>query len=240
MSDQPILEQNAKTALPLKEAIAYLAEKFPLCFFAEGTVKPLKIGLFQDLVDALVGDEKLSKTQLRHVLRAYTSNWRYLHACSEVGAVRVDLAGNPAGEIDAQQAEHAAQTLAISKEAYNKRREEQRQAKAQEKKELTPEQKAERKAYFQQKAREENAKKRAEQKAKRSEKAPKNRPAKVVNQAENLTALTAQEIQKGQAVKVKVGNSVQAATVLGFEKADVRVQLQSGLTLNVNVEHLFA
>ena len=38
---------------PIKEVIAYLAEKFPLCFITEGEVKPLKIGLFQDLAEAL-------------------------------------------------------------------------------------------------------------------------------------------------------------------------------------------
>ena len=41
-----------------KEIIAYLAEKFPLCFILEGEAKPLKIGLFQDLAKALQDDER--------------------------------------------------------------------------------------------------------------------------------------------------------------------------------------
>ena len=45
-------------------------EKFPLCFIAEGEAKPLKIGLFQDLAEALKDDEHVSKTQLR---QAFTS-----------------------------------------------------------------------------------------------------------------------------------------------------------------------
>ena len=83
-----------------KEIIAYLAEKFPLCFALDGEAKPIKIGLFQDLAEALQDDPRVSKTQLRHALRQYTSNWRYLHSCRE-GAVRVDLYGNPAGVLEA-------------------------------------------------------------------------------------------------------------------------------------------
>ena len=44
-----------------KEIIAYLAEKFPLCFSLEGEAKPLKIGLFQDLSETLKDDERVSK-----------------------------------------------------------------------------------------------------------------------------------------------------------------------------------
>ena len=91
-----------------------LAEKFPLCFILEGEAKPLKIGLFQDLAEALEDDERVSKTQLRQALRQYTSNWRYLHGCRE-GAVRVDLQGNPAGVLEAEHVTHAAQQLGRAK-----------------------------------------------------------------------------------------------------------------------------
>lgn len=152
MSEQQ-LETQQKTALPLKEVIAYLCEKFPNCFIAEGEAKPLKIGLFQELAAALEGDEKVSKTSLRQALRNYTMSWRYLHACRD-GAVRVGLSGEEAGVVDTQQAEHAAQTLAEAKAAYAQRRAEA--AKEQ--------RKVQRKEFFKQKAREENAKKRSESK----------------------------------------------------------------------------
>ncbi|WP_239493878.1 RNA chaperone ProQ [Pasteurella multocida] len=97
-----------------KEVIAYLVEKFPLCFSLEGEAKPLKIGLFQDLAEALQDDERVSKTQLRQALRAYTSNWRYLHGC-KAGAERVDLQGNACGILEQEHAEHAAQQLAEAK-----------------------------------------------------------------------------------------------------------------------------
>jgi len=104
-----------------KEIIAYLAEKFPLCFILEGEAKPLKIGLFQDLAKALQDDERVSKTQLRHALRQYTSNWRYLHGCRE-GAVRVDLYGEAAGVIEAEHATHAAEQLAEAKAKFAEKR----------------------------------------------------------------------------------------------------------------------
>lgn len=112
---------------PVKEIIAYLAEKFPLCFSVEGEAKPIKIGLFEDLAAVLADDETVSKTQLRQALRGYTMSWRYLAACKP-NAVRVGLQGEEAGIVDEQQAEHAAQTLAQSRETVAARKAEQRKA----------------------------------------------------------------------------------------------------------------
>ena len=36
-----------------KEVIAFLSETFPMCFSLEGEAKPLKVGIFQDVVDRL-------------------------------------------------------------------------------------------------------------------------------------------------------------------------------------------
>lgn len=58
MENQPKLNSS-------KEVIAFLAERFPHCFSAEGEARPLKIGIFQDLVDRVAGEMNLSKTQLR-------------------------------------------------------------------------------------------------------------------------------------------------------------------------------
>jgi len=112
---------------PVKEIIAYLAEKFPLCFSVEGEAKPIKIGLFEDLSAALADDETVSKTQLRQALRGYTMSWRYLAACKP-NAVRVGLQGEEAGIVDEQQAEYAEQTLAQSRESVAARKAEQRKA----------------------------------------------------------------------------------------------------------------
>lgn len=48
MENQPKLNSS-------KEVIAFLVERFPHCFSAEGEARPLKIGIFQDLVDRVAG-----------------------------------------------------------------------------------------------------------------------------------------------------------------------------------------
>ena len=107
MENQPKLNSS-------KEVIAFLAERFPHCFSAEGEARPLKIGIFQDLVDRVAGEMNLSKTQLRSALRLYTSSWRYLYGVKP-GATRVDLDGNPCGELDEQHVEHARKQLEEAK-----------------------------------------------------------------------------------------------------------------------------
>ena len=192
-----------------KEIIAYLAEKFPLCFSLEGEAKPLKIGLFQDLSEALKDDERVSKTQLRHALRQYTSNWRYLHGC-KVGAVRVDLQGNPAGELEQEHADHAAQQL------------------------------AEAKALVAQKRAAEKAAKPATEKKRPVRRTPKQGEKNVRKPKLVLTSVNMAELQEGQQVKVKVGDRAQNAKVLEFSNETARVELDNGLVLNVTADRLFA
>ena len=192
-----------------KEIIAYLAEKFPLCFSLEGEAKPLKIGLFQDLSEALKDDERVSKTQLRHALRQYTSNWRYLHGC-KVGAVRVDLQGNPAGELEQEHADHAAQQL------------------------------AEAKALVAQKRAAEKAAKPATEQKRPVRRTPKQGEKNVRKPKLVLTSVNMAELQEGQQVKVKVGDRAQNAKVLEFSNETARVELDNGLVVNVTADRLFA
>ena len=110
MENQPKLNSS-------KEVIAFLAERFPHCFSAEGEARPLKIGIFQDLVDRVAGEMNLSKTQLRSALRLYTSSWRYLYGVKP-GATRVDLDGNPCGELDEQHVSMLASSLKKRKRVF--------------------------------------------------------------------------------------------------------------------------
>ncbi len=200
-----------------KAILAYVAEKFPRCFILEGEAKPLKINIFQDLAAALADDPKVSRTQLRHFLRAYTTNWRYLHGC-RAGAQRVDLDGNPCGELEAEHVAFAAEKLAQAKAQVQEKRAEERkkQRVAQNKKTAKSEQKP-------------NAKR-----------APARRR---VNQQVKLAPLSAEviaQLSKGSQVRVKAGERVQNATVLETKDGTARVQLQNGLTINVPVDRLFA
>lgn len=212
LNEQATAAQNQPEVQKLsgnKEIIAYLAEKFPLCFSVEGEAKPLKIGLFQDLAEALRDDERVSKTQLRHALRQYTSNWRYLHGC-RLGAERVDLQGNPAGVLEQEHVEHAAQQLAEAKAKFAEKR--------------TAE-KANRKKHRPRKSQTQG-----------NVTAPKSpRKPRIA-----LTAIELASLQVGRQVKIKAGNAVQNAVVLEVAKDSARVQLENGLTVNVSSDRLFA
>ncbi|GJH42118.1 RNA chaperone ProQ [Pasteurella canis] len=197
-----------------KDIIAYLVEKFPLCFSLEGEAKPLKIGLFQDLAEALKDDERVSKTQLRQALRAYTSNWRYLHGC-KLGAERIDLEGNACGVLEQEHVEHAATQLAQAKAKVAEKRAAEKVAKP-EKKRLTQ--------------------RTTEGKTVKTERKPK----PVRKSRIKLNTIDFSTLQKDDVVKVKVGGNPKNAIVLEVVKESARVQLDNGLVISVSAEHLFA
>ncbi|CAH8192841.1 MULTISPECIES: RNA chaperone ProQ [Vibrio] len=206
--------ENTEKLKNSKEVIAYIAECFPKCFTLEGEAKPLKIGIFQDLAERLSEDEKVSKTQLRAALRQYTSSWRYLHGV-KAGATRVDLDGNPCGELEEEHVEHAQAALAESKARVQARRKEQAQ-----------------------KAREE-----AKAKQPKAKKPQARRPqakAQKVEKPVETRALNADEMITGKQVNVNMGKGNMAATIVEINKEDVRVQLVNGLQMVVKVEHLRA
>ncbi|EIJ68832.1 RNA chaperone ProQ [Pasteurella bettyae] len=202
-----------------KDIIAYLAEKFPLCFSVEGEAKPLKVGLFQDLAEALKDDERVSKTQLRHALRQYTSNWRYLHGC-RLGVERVDLQGNPTGALEQEHVDHAQQQLAEAKAKFAEKRAAEKAASPKPTKKRPmrkPADKADKMA-------------RKSAKSKTTERQPK----------VELKALDVASLQKGKQVKVKVGDSAKSAVILEIVKESARVELDNGLVLTVTADRLFA
>jgi len=223
MENQPKLNSS-------KEVIAFLAQQFPQCFCIEGEAKPLKIGIFQDIVERVPGDSAISKTQLRSALRLYTSSWRYLHGI-KAGASRVDLDGNACGELDEQHVEHARKQLEEAKARVQAQRAQQRARKAETGEEPAearkPRKPAPRKAASDEAPRKprENAKKSATPRAPRA-----------VESRKPVTDTSV--LQAGQAIKVKAGQNAMDATVLEVSKEGVRVQLSSGMAMIVRAEHL--
>ncbi|AYN26336.1 MULTISPECIES: RNA chaperone ProQ [Buttiauxella] len=225
MENQPKLNSS-------KEVIAFLAERFPQCFSAEGEARPLKIGIFQDLVARVEGEMSLSKTQLRSALRLYTSSWRYLYGI-KVGATRVDLDGNPCGELDEQHVEHARKQLEEAKARVQTQRAEQ-QAKKREAAIANGE-------TVTDKPRRDRKPRPAPRRPETTERKPRaEKPAAPqVPREEKRTPVTdISALQVGQAIKVKAGNNAMDATVLEITKDGVRVQLTSGMAMIVRAEHL--
>ncbi|CAI2035354.1 MULTISPECIES: RNA chaperone ProQ [Serratia] len=234
--------ENQHKLNTVKEVIAFLAERFPLCFSAEGEARPLKIGIFQDLVERVQGEENLSKTQLRSALRLYTSSWRYLYGV-KVGAQRVDLDGNPCGELEQQHVDHARQQLEEAKARVQAQRAEQNAKKREAAGEsATAEPRRPRPAGKKPAVRREggaaaeNRKPRPQQA--RPQQAREPRVAKEVSQPRHVPVTDISKLQIGQEIKVRAGQSAMDATVLEIAKDGVRVQLSSGLAMIVRAEHL--
>lgn len=225
-----------------KEVIGFLVETFPACFCAEGEMRPLKIGIFQDLVERVQGQKNLSKTQLRSALRVYTSSWRYLHGIKP-GAVRVDLDGNPCGDLEEQHIVHARKQLEEAKARVQARR----MAKQQERKQAQQQEKQQERKQAQPKAVETKSPPLMPREGKTPRKVfPQQGQAKTEQKAEQtvkperrlLSASDISMLTPGQAVKVIVGKSEIQATVQEVVREGVRVLLASGMSMIVRAEHL--
>ena len=99
-------------------ALADLATRYPQTFVLEKyrPHRPLKVGIASDL---LARRPELDRRKLGAALAAYTRRIMYLRGIV-AGAARIDLDGNPAGEVTAGDAEYAAAKLAktlVSREA---------------------------------------------------------------------------------------------------------------------------
>ncbi|WP_423186257.1 RNA chaperone ProQ [Alishewanella sp. d11] len=233
-AETPVLPA-AETVKPanVKEILAYLVKQYPLCFAADENVKPLKVGIFQDLAQRLDENSQLSKTQLRQALRVYTSSWRYLDATKE-GVARVDLEGQPAEVIDAQQAEHAAKLLAESKQKAAEKRKiknQEQRAKQQAVKSIvtTTEKKKPNKNGI---------------KGSKSDKpavTPKTANVKADKSAEqvSLTMIDASQLAVGKKVLVKLGLTPMPATIREVNLPDVTVELGSGMVIKTRQESLY-
>lgn len=205
-----ILMENPQKITDSKAVIALLAELFPDCFSTKGPAKPLKIGVFQDLVTRLENDERVSKTTLRSTLRHYTNSWRYLEALKE-NAHRVDLDGVEGDVIDKEHADFAASQLETSK------------AKVAASKKNTPKKEAATNKTFKNKP---SVKKLTTQQAKKS--APK--PVAV--------KLSETDLKAGTAVSVKVGKSPMPAVIKDIQKDGIQVQLNTGMVVKVSQDQL--
>lgn len=98
--------------------VGLLCERFPNAFFAfQKRRKPLKIGIDRDIADRL-GDAIDRKT-LALALRLYTHNFFYRMA-QKAGHARIDLDGNPCGEVSEADAASAAKDVANRKAAAAK------------------------------------------------------------------------------------------------------------------------
>ncbi|WP_063656709.1 RNA chaperone ProQ [Candidatus Arsenophonus triatominarum] len=238
MENQPKLNSS-------KEIIAFLAKRFPQCFIAEGKARPLKIGIFQDIVARLTEEDGISKTQLRSALRMYTSSWRYLYGVKE-GAKRVDLDGNDCGDLKSEHVEYARQQLMDAKARIQAQRTEQKVRKREFQQKV---QKVDNEKILSATSSKKSVSSRSTTKIKEINKrhkhhscsknqAKKTHNSKMANLAKLQSVTDISTLKVGQVLKVMVGQSIVDASVLEIAKDGVRVQLPTGLAMIVRAEHL--
>ena len=207
-----------------KDIIAYLAEKFPECFSIKGPVKPLKIGIFQDLAEKLSEDETVSKTRLRQALRHYTSSWRYLKVI-KVGTARVDVDGKAVAEIDEEQASYASKTLKESQEKFGNKKATDSDTKKTYK--SKPSSTADSKPAHKKR---ESAKFKAVKST--------NKPT-VKKEVAPLKPVESATIKVGSKVRVQLGNSPMNATITEISGKDISVQLDSGMVIKTQLQNIY-
>lgn len=238
-------EGAASKSAKSREVIARLAQMFPNCFFTDRTkIRPLKIGILDDLVAALAGDENdLSKTQLRHAVKMYTSSWQYLGVC-KAGSVRVALDGSDAGVIEEDHIQYAHDRLVASKNKFyethpeaKKALEEKRAARQKQQQDAGKDgaNKNPRRQSFNQ----QNRKPFADKKNSRPS-APKEKQPQVEQfDQSKLQQADLSVLSVAQRVVVSVGSRQVLATIEKIERSDVFVKLESGLALKVRGSDVF-
>ncbi len=228
-----------------KETLAFLSQTYPKCFFLEGTVKPLKIGIFQDLAKDLAESEIVSNRLLRVSLRHYTSSWRYLSSV-KTGTPRINLQGEDGEAVEQQHSEHAAEQLKESKAKAALVRE----AKAREKSIATGDTKEEIKPTKHKGYRGKPIKNEAQGVAKGSQKAPvkgtrtpssrHSTGSKAENKLKVEVPLADNELSIGNNALVKLGKEPMPVIITDIAKDGITVQLKSGMTVKVQQAQLYS
>jgi ProP effector len=217
-----------------KEALAFLSNKYPKCFFLDGPVKPLKIGIFQDIAGELADSEIVSKRLLRIILRHYTSSWRYLSAVKN-GVARIDLLGVEGETVEQQHADHALEQLKESKAKAAKHRE----SKLKEGKKPPKH-----KGYENKQANDGKSHKKPDKAPSKSPKpsgSDKNKsPAKKVVKPVVHLPIQSSELIVGHSVLVKLGKEPMPVTITDIGKDGISVQLKSGMTVKVQSAQLYS
>lgn len=103
-------------------ALQLLMDAYPKVF-DRNNVRPLKIGIQEDLI----ADEKVAKNKIKRALASYVRSLNYIRSIRE-GVERVNIAGEAAGLVSAEESLHAKNKLReLNKQRREKREEKERE-----------------------------------------------------------------------------------------------------------------
>lgn len=117
--------QKGKSKRARTDALLWLAANFPAAFDNSLRIRPLKIGIMDDIIlhAEKAAEVGISKSKLREAVVLFTRRLDYL-ACLKLREMRIDLQGNEVGEVSGEEAEHAAAKIKkrVDKSARNARK----------------------------------------------------------------------------------------------------------------------
>lgn len=122
-----VLNKNQKnqSRKQRSQALAWLAANFPSAFDNSLCIRPLKVGIMDDiLVHAdKAAQEGISRSKLREAVVLFTRRLDYL-ACLKSREMRIDLHGNSIIEVSLEEADNAASKIRkrVEKSARNARK----------------------------------------------------------------------------------------------------------------------
>ena len=112
--DEKVIDDTAESRGAQTVALqAWLIEQYPAIFNPDKP-PPLKVGVHKDILER---HPDLAPATLRRALKRYCERRPYQLALARDGAVRVDLDGNPAGEVLEDQRKFAKVKLSAGKSA---------------------------------------------------------------------------------------------------------------------------
>lgn len=104
--------QKERSKKACVEALQWLAKTFPEAFDTEAQVRPLKIGIMNDLLEYVATHQvkTVSKSKLRQAVVMFTRRMEYL-VCLKCQEERIDLHGNPVGTVSDEEALKAVEKI---------------------------------------------------------------------------------------------------------------------------------
>ncbi|WP_432698638.1 ProQ/FINO family protein [Marinobacterium sp. YM272] len=112
---------RAKNRAANQAALQMLFDTYPEVFSREN-VRPLKIGIQEDLI----ADEKLARNRIKRALASYVRNPHYLRSL-KAGADRIGLDGAAAGTVTEDEAAHAQEKLNQMRDQRREKQKEERE-----------------------------------------------------------------------------------------------------------------
>jgi ProP effector len=105
-------DQRAKARKACLDTLKWLATTFPAAFDTTQKVRPLKVGIINDILDYLDKNKvtTVSRSKLRQALVMFTRRMEYL-VCLKCREPRIDLNGQPVSEVTDDEASQAREKI---------------------------------------------------------------------------------------------------------------------------------